>query len=117
MTTRYHIALWNLENLFAPESYPDREPWIARAVGSDLKGWTQALFERQLTQLASVIGRLNEGRGPDLLGVCEIENTYVLDALIGVLAGMLPARSYKTNHPAPSREPPTPETRPDGKEL
>src|SRR3546814_3553346 len=47
---------------------------------------------------------MNEGRGPDLLGVCEIENKYVLDALIGVLAGMLPARRYKTIHADASRD-------------
>src|SRR3546814_13607996 len=47
---------------------------------------------------------MSEGRGPDVLGVCEIENRYVLDALIGVLAGLLPARRYKTIHADASRD-------------
>lgn len=104
MAARHHIAFWNLENLFAPESYADREPWIANAVESDLQGWTQALFDRKLAQLASVIARMNDGRGPDVLGVCEIENRYVLDALIAVLAPMLPKRRYKTIHADASRD-------------
>ncbi|SAI73117.1 Uncharacterised protein [Bordetella ansorpii] len=104
MTVRYHIAFWNVENLFAPQDYPDREPWIASAVGADLKGWTQALYERKLAQLAAVISRMNGGLGPDILGVCEIENRYVLDALIAVLAQALPHRRYKTIHADASRD-------------
>ncbi|MCD0502924.1 endonuclease/exonuclease/phosphatase family protein [Bordetella petrii] len=104
MAARYHAAFWNLENLFAPESYPDREPWIASAVASELKGWTDALFARKLAQLASVISRMNEGAGPDLLGVCEIENKFVLDALIEVVAALLPDRQYKTIHADAKRD-------------
>lgn len=29
----HFIAFWNLENLFAPEGYPNREPWIAQRLG------------------------------------------------------------------------------------
>ena len=27
----YRVGFWNLENLFAPEGFPGREPWIANA--------------------------------------------------------------------------------------
>lgn len=40
----HFIAFWNLENLFAPEGFADREPWIAKRLASDLKGWTQQLY-------------------------------------------------------------------------
>jgi hypothetical protein len=94
----YRIGFWNLENLFAPENFPDREPWIADAVGSDLSGWTEALFRRKVAQLARVITQLAKGAGPDILGVCEVENHFVLDALVGEINSRWPARRYGVVH-------------------
>jgi predicted extracellular nuclease len=94
----YRIGFWNLANLFAPENFPDREPWIANAVASDLSGWTEALFRRKVAQLASVITQLANGAGPDILGVCEVENRFVLDALVGEINARLPARRYGVVH-------------------
>ena len=34
----YLVAFWNLENLFAPEGFPGREPWLANAVQNDPRG-------------------------------------------------------------------------------
>lgn len=95
---QYLFAFWNVENLFAPEGHPDREPWIAEAVAKDLKGWTQALFDRKLSQLARIIRQMKGGQGPDILGVCEIENKYVLDKLCDVLNAALPGRRYGVVH-------------------
>ena len=92
------VAFWNLENLFAPEGYPDREPWIAKALASELKGWTQALFETKVVQLASVITRMNAGQGPDILGVCEVENAYVVEALVSRLGSAGGGRRYSVIH-------------------
>jgi hypothetical protein len=79
------FAFWNLENLFAPENHPGREPWIEDAVGSDLAGWTPALFNSKLTQLSTVIAAMGNNTGPDVLGVCEVENRFVLDELVAIL--------------------------------
>ena len=76
------FAFWNLENLFAPENHPGREPWIASAMASELAGWTDALFQTKLAQLTTVIAAMDGGNGPDVLGVCEVENRFVLDELI-----------------------------------
>lgn len=95
---RYLVGFWNLENLFAPETFPDREERIKRLVQGDLNGWTEALFRRKLDQLAAVIASMSDGAGPDLLGVCEVENRFVLDELIGVLDGLLPDRNYDVVH-------------------
>ena len=46
----HFVAFWNLENLFAPEGFADREPWMARKLASDLKGWTQALFDKKINR-------------------------------------------------------------------
>lgn len=89
----YVIAFWNVENLFDVEGAPmDRRPdKIRRALkvgtaSSEVKGWTQQVLDHKLTQLASVIGRMNDGRGPDVLGLCELENRHVLEQLAIALA-------------------------------
>lgn len=96
--TRYFVAFWNLENLFAPEDFPGREPWIAEAVKNDLKGWTQELFDRKIFQLTSIISGMNTSKGPDLLAVCEVENKFCLEELALALNTLLPARNYKVVH-------------------
>jgi predicted extracellular nuclease len=94
----YHISFWNLENLFAPEDFPQREPWLVSAVRSALKGWGEDLFQRKITQLASIIAQLSNNAGPDILGVCEVENRFVLDVLTTAVNGMLPGRNYGVVH-------------------
>ena len=98
MAEDYNIAFWNLENLFAPEGFADREPWLAKRMKNDLKGWTKPRFEKKISQLALGIEHINNGAGPDLLGVCEVENKFVLDTLIAELAKRLPGRAYKAVH-------------------
>ena len=47
-----------------------------------IAGWTPQLRDRKIDQLASVIAAMNTGQGPDLLGVCEVENRFVVDRLV-----------------------------------
>jgi len=61
-------------------------------------GWTPALRDQKIAQLASVIAQMNGGRGPDLLGVCEVENDFVMNGLVAAIGQMLPARSYQVVH-------------------
>ncbi|BFM09323.1 endonuclease/exonuclease/phosphatase family protein [Halioxenophilus aromaticivorans] len=77
-----YFAFWNLENLFAPQDHPDREPWLARRIANDLTGWTADLLDIKLSQLTDVIAAMNDGQGPDVLGVCEVENRTVLELLV-----------------------------------
>jgi predicted extracellular nuclease len=92
------LAFWNLENLFAPENHPDRPAWVAAAMKRDLTGWTEALFNRKLDQLASIAGQMKDGAGPDILGVCEVENRFALQALADRLNARLPQRRYAIVH-------------------
>lgn len=101
---RHFIAFWNVENLFAPEGFPEREPWLARRLASELAGWSQALLDTKLDQLASILCRLNGDRGPDLLGVCEIENAFVLRQLALRLNTLLPGRAYDVVHADATRD-------------
>ena len=81
MAHQYRIAFWNLENLFDVENSPRRTDKLERAIVSDLVGWDQALLDRKIAQLASIIGQMGGGNGPDMLGVCEVENKHVMDLL------------------------------------
>ncbi len=76
--TLHHIAFWNVENLFGPENHPARIPWVADAMANDLRGWTSDLYNTKQDQLARVIVAMNGGQGPDILGVCEVEDRPVL---------------------------------------
>ncbi len=101
---KYHISFWNLENLFAPQGYPAREPWIAKRMAKDLEGWSVELFERKIEQLAKIIVQMNNNTGTDLLGVCEVENRYCLAALADRLNEMLDNRNYRLVHADSSRD-------------
>lgn len=104
MSREYFVGFWNLENLFAPEGFPDRLEWLEKRIRGDLKGWTAELFKRKISQLATVIQSMNDGAGPDILGVCEVENRYVLDVLIEELAGRLPERQFNAVHADAERD-------------
>lgn len=98
----YHIAWWNLENLFDEENavaLGRRTDKVFRAIKDDIAGWTPQLRDRKIDQLASVIAAMNTGQGPDLLGVCEVENRFVVDRLKDTVNAALPApRKYDVVH-------------------
>lgn len=98
MPTTYFVAWWNVENLFDEEGSPDRTEKLQRALGSSLKGWTPALRDRKISQLATVIADMNGQKGPDLLGVCEVENKPVLERLRKKIEGALGGRKYAVAH-------------------
>jgi len=96
MPQRYYVAFWNLENFFDTENSPRRSEKLQRAIGGDLAGWTQAHLDRKVHQLASIIRQLNAGGGPDLLGVCEVENAFVMEMLVQAIASL--GRNYAVAH-------------------
>ncbi len=94
----YHVAFWNLENLYAPEDHAAREPWIAKKMGYELRGWSQEFFERKVANLGEVSSGIGDGAGPDQLGVCEVENRFALDTLVAALNAGLADRDYGVVH-------------------
>ncbi len=102
--SNHFVAFWNLENLFAPEGFADREPWIAQRLAQDLNGWTQALFETKLNQLVSIIRQMHDAQGPDILGVCEVENAFVLQQLTTRLNEHFNNRNYTVAHVDSTRD-------------
>lgn len=94
--TDHYVAFWNLENLFDIADSPRRTEKLKRTLGNELAGWTQAVLDRKIAQLASIIRQMNGGRGPSLLGVCEVENRFVLELLVAALAPL--GRNYDIAH-------------------
>ena len=54
------------------------------------------MLARKVSQLGSIIRQTNGGRGPDLAGVCEVENEHVLGLLVAELAPL--GRDYRVAH-------------------
>lgn len=72
------IAFWNLQNLF---------DITVSDIATDLEytpahGWDRNALQKKLEALGGVIKSMHGGAGPDLLGVCEIENETVAGRLI-----------------------------------
>lgn len=97
MTTHY-ITWWNVENLFDIKDAPlERRPEaIKRKIKADLSDWTQDVLDKKVSNLAEIIGKINNGEGPDILGVGEIENKHVLELLVQQIN--LPNRDYQIIH-------------------
>ena len=92
----YFIAWWNLENLFDVANSTDRPEWLQKKLNRELAGWNNTVLNNKLKQLASIISQMNNNNGPDLLGVCEVENKIVLEKLVAMLA--FTGRNYAVVH-------------------
>ena len=90
------IAWWNLENLFDVENSTQRPDWLQEFLKGELKGWTQQVLDKKISQLSKIISKMNNNKGPDILGVCEVENKPVMDLLIDGLSSL--GRNYKVAH-------------------
>lgn len=73
-----NIAFWNLGNLFDTVQDPISDDFDF----TPQEGWTQATQAAKVANLASVIDAMFDGSGPDLLGVCEVENEATLQQLV-----------------------------------
>ncbi|MFT4586973.1 MAG: endonuclease/exonuclease/phosphatase family metal-dependent hydrolase [Candidatus Binatia bacterium] len=93
----HYIAWWNVENLFSVADDPDRPEWLAKSLKSELKGWTKTVLAKKVAQLAKVVLQMNNGAGPDILGVCEVENKAALELLVDALKP-LSKRRYRIAH-------------------
>jgi hypothetical protein len=76
-----YAAFWNVENLFDTVDDPTIEG-DEEFTPDAPKKWTVERFEAKLTNLARVISDMNDGRGPVLLGLSEVENRLVVEKLV-----------------------------------
>ena len=92
----HFIAFWNVENLFDISTSPDRPDYLKTKLKGELKGWTAAVLKKKISQLVKIITQMNGGDGPDILGICEIENENVVAKLLDAMpAGW---RNYAIAH-------------------
>ena len=85
-----YIAFWNLQNLFdtIDDSNKDDESFLP---DGEME-WTEDRLDKKMYNLSRVIRTMNNGVGPDLLGICEVENQAVLETMI---SKYLPDLDYK----------------------
>jgi len=81
------VGWYNVENLFDPINSPNayNQPegnGDDEYIPGSKSDWTADRYETKLKNLAWVINSMNNGKGPDVLGVCEVENQNVLWDLI-----------------------------------
>src|ERR1041384_4656024 len=91
----FFIGSWNLENLFDTKDDPSvkgDEDYTPESA----KHWTKERLDIKLKNLAKIISKMNDGKGPDVLGVCEIENRQVVEMLVEKLNPL--GRKYEIVH-------------------
>lgn len=93
----YFIGWWNVENLFDVENSPDRPERLKEILKDELKGWNEEVLGKKINQLAKAISQMNNGNGPDILGVCEVEDGPVINKLVKRIKELVP-REYGVVH-------------------
>jgi endonuclease/exonuclease/phosphatase family metal-dependent hydrolase len=73
------IAFYNVENLFDTNDDPKIDDADFLPKGK-LK-WTQQRYSVKLNNIAKVILAIGDGNGPEIIGLCEVENRRVLEDL------------------------------------
>lgn len=73
------VAFWNMENFFDP--YVDSTKTYNAFTEDGMQHWTKTRFYRKRNNMYKAILAMSENRPLGILGMCEVENEYVLSAL------------------------------------
>jgi predicted extracellular nuclease len=92
--TQLTVAFYNLENLFDTQDDPAINDADFLPTGANQ--WDEAKLRIKMDNMARVISQLGDEDGPELLGVCEVENRGVLETLVANKA--LKKRGYEIVH-------------------
>ncbi len=74
------VAFWNLENLFDTVDDPKKNDEEFLPEGR--KQWTKEKLHEKLEHLAKVISSMNDNKGPDIMGFCEVEHRALIDSML-----------------------------------
>lgn len=74
------IMFYNCENYF--DIYNDSVKLDDEFLPRGAKYWTYKKFRTKVNQIAKVITAVGGWQPPEIVGVCEVENRYVLDQLV-----------------------------------
>lgn len=76
-----YVASWNVENFF--DTVNDKNKDDGSFTPAGLKSWNNKRFDEKMQNLAKVIKYMNDYKGPDILGIIEVEHKYLVDSLVG----------------------------------
>ena len=91
---RVRIVFYNVENLFDTIDNPYKKDDEFLPTGK--KKWNTSRYYEKLDNIAKVILACGEGKAPDIVGLCEVENRRVLKDLVNRPA--LKTAGYKIAH-------------------
>ncbi len=77
--THFRIMFYNTENFF--DTKHDSLKWDDEFLPTGKKYWTERKFWEKVNHLAKVITSVGQWDPPSIIGLCEVENRYVLDQL------------------------------------
>src|SRR5882757_2371749 len=83
----FFVAHWNVENLFDTADDPNVKG-DEEFTPDGPKHWTDQHLDDKLSNLAKIICKMSDNRGPDVLGLCEVENRKVVEMLVAKLASL-----------------------------
>ena len=95
------IAFYNLENLF--DTHNDTLTLDDARTPEGADRWSDGRLKRKLRNLSRVLSEIGRAIGatpPDLIGICEVENSAVLERLIGQ-PSLLPYDYGAIHHDSP----------------
>lgn len=76
---RLTVAFYNLENLFDTIKGENND---ADFLPDGKNQWTPEKYQQKLHNMAYAISQIGSQRGPDIIGICEVENRGVLEDLL-----------------------------------
>jgi len=74
------IVFYNIENLYDP--YDDTTKMDDEFTSSGAKHWSYSRFQTKLNHLSKTLLAIGGWEPPPIVGLCEVENKYVLNKLI-----------------------------------
>jgi hypothetical protein len=74
------LVFWNIENLYDP--YDDTIKLDDEFTAAGAKHWNWTKFSTKLNHVAKTLLAIGEWSPPAIVGLCEVENRYVLNKLI-----------------------------------
>jgi endonuclease/exonuclease/phosphatase family metal-dependent hydrolase len=74
------IAFWNTQNLF--DTVDDPQINDEEFLPNGEIEWTEDRLDKKMYNLSRIIRMMNDERGPDILGVCEVENQEILALMV-----------------------------------
>ncbi len=77
---KYTVVFYNVENLF--DTWDDPDTADEEFTPQSMRHWTKQRFEEKLKMIYKALINAGEGEFPDIIGLAEIENLWVVEQLI-----------------------------------